>query len=601
MMLLKLRQRALRLSAEERSLDVLLSPEDPDVFQQNLTMALYITKYPEYQEWRLQRLRALFPASPPLLRIDTFLDEYKRYKDAVRDMQRQYEILENHFSFVSPSYETFLEVAMPFFFEEYVDKHMVSFLFSAKDAMLEFRRHGSSKALENVSNLLFLFFHWSDHLAGLEWVWENVYLMAYEYQSRVDFDSVVAVEYHLTREYLMSVLLPGSDTFYSRIVQIVIPQCRFALSFGVLFSCTRVFAGMVAYRPFPLVREWENYIQGVWEKDPWDAVRSTRCFLEKVDPTEEVSTSVHKAYQTQVSAHARGLARTLSKQPEGTIQWVAQNTTDLEELLGRGYMRHVWEHRETSLPDARRVLETVGNAFLPLRAFLFDLDESLEHFQYNNMGVLACRDTLQYSPHWPLVAIQPALLPPALVEWKETFGEVYREKYPHRKWLWLDFHSTVALTNGATMTLPHVLILQEMERRGGTVPVDDLVSHFGWDAVMVHALVGSLVQHKRYALLVQQGQTVLLSANTIPPGIHVSLPVLSHPTTRHQERTHRSDQDHGVVLQAKIVRALKKEGPLPLTRLKEISGHSEMLDRVLQRLLSNEYVRCDEELYHYVP
>jgi len=428
-----------------------------------------------------------------------------------------------------------------------------------------------------------------------------VYIMAYEYQHRVDFDSIVAVEYHLTQEYLLSALLPHTASFYSRVLEKVIPQCRFALFFdSVVFPyCGRVFSGMVAYRPFDVLREWEPFIQETWQKDPWGAVRTTRCFLEKVDPGEEVYTTVHRAYQTYVNTHTALLVRTLSNQSEDTIRWVVRNTTDLEELLGRGYMRHVWRHRAPSmLLEAHEVLEKVGNAFLPLRSLLFDMEESTEHFQYTDMTVMACRDDLQYAAHWPMIAMQSVIIPRWLLERKETFEEVYRERYPHRKITWLDFHSTVELTNGWHLTFPHALVLQEVERRGKT-SIQDLVLHFGWDAMLVVSLVQSLPP------LMQEGDIVSLSEKRMPPcGFHASLPaLLCTPTTRGQG-TARHDQDLCFVLQAKVVRFLKREGPQVRTRLQQhvSATKPELLELVLQRLLTNEYVRQDEKgVYHYVP
>lgn len=590
MKLLKLRARALQLSPTERSLEVLLEETDPQKRQENMTMALYTCSYDEYHRWRLDQLRQHFPTS-----MDHFVAHWETYQETVRQFYQRLEMLEMHFSIVSPDvYQSWHEVAIPFLLEEFVEKQWVSYLFSMTDTLFQYRRHGRVHVLDPLRDVLALLEAWKHCLPLFEGVWKQVYRMTYEYQSRghqnLDTNDIVSVEYHLSMEQTLSRYLPCSTCFYEEVLSLVIPQCTFPWSFETLCYCSRVMDGVLRYRPFDFLHEWETYMEHTWSTDPWKAVGQTRKLWYFLDPEEEIGERVLKNHQTRVDRHAPFLAKTLHQQSEERMDWLVEHT-DLQKL-GPAYMQHIWVFRETI---SEKYVEKIGRRFLPLRSLFFDMLESVPLFQYDKVGILACRDTLQYPAHWPMEAIQPHLLPQGFMDWKQTFGEIYREKYPHRKWVWLDFHSTVELDN-AKMSLPHFLILQHVERQGGSLSLTDLAAYLGWNTMYLQALVDSMVPQ----LLVQsEEQHYTFSTAPWPRFLHLSLPILNQgaPPPRHDSR--RSEEEERRVIQARVVRCLKQQGPFSEAQLVSMT---KCTPTILEQLVHQEYIRSDEHgLFHYVP
>jgi len=222
-----------------------------------------------------------------------------------------------------------------------------------------------------------------------------------------------------------------------------------------------------------------------------------------------------------------------------------------------------------------------------------------------HVRVFLCPDNRFFSESLPSDDLGTAL-PPMLVEYKARFNEYYRSVFPHRKLAWIDWYSTVELTDGKDMTLPQYLVLERVAREPG-LTLDRLQTVFGWHPFYLKGILGSLSRPPCLPLLyekegqyhlVREDQTRGPMTYTLPPFRDLPPPTTVRIASKDEER---------YVLEALLVRAVKKEGPMVSTLLlekaRERFPHTDpgFLHQVLERLVRNDYLTHEpDHTYHFV-
>jgi hypothetical protein len=197
------------------------------------------------------------------------------------------------------------------------------------------------------------------------------------------------------------------------------------------------------------------------------------------------------------------------------------------------------------------------------------------------------------------------------VAYKARFNEHYRSVFPHRKLAWLDWYSTVELTDGKDMALPQYLVLERVSREPG-LTMDRLQTVFGWPLHYLRGILCSLTPPSRLPLLseTEGGGYHLLGEDETKGPMTYTLPLFGDPpltTTTSSTRITSRDEER-YVLEALLVRAVKKEGPMALTLLlekaRERFPHTDpgFLHQVLERLVRNDYLahEPDHDTYRFV-
>lgn len=608
--LLRLRKKAKNLAVP---LDNLLTVPD----KENLTMALFRSTYPEYDEWRQSFLRKSFPSS---LVTEEFLVQHSGYLQKAEEWTHRLQMLENHFSFTCPNnYCRLRDMASHLLYDEYVRHNLVRLLYHSSDALLQFRRTTQKKVLTSTRDLLnhlYSWYHSEDDEKTLTKAWRSVYMACYQQQRRTTL-SWVAVENHLITEYHLCQCLPGAtSSFFEEIrrYECASPSgdCMNAAPlFPVVLTLDHVVRGLVLHRE-SLVGEWEPFVSQKWETTPWEAVALTGQFLDRCE-VKRVRTAILKSLEQHVLHHAAVLVKTMVRHETLVpvlFQYIDEGLAGLVESL----VHHLWTQREGlgMREDAQRLLCSIQSvnepASLPLRSFVHDLEETADTAEYR---VFTCRRVMGTLPR---NEVAPSLLPESFAEWKKEWVQAFHEKYPHRKFQWLDWQSTVELTCGWTMSLLQFVVLRlvdtlSMDTRGLGVRI--IVERTGWDRVYVCGVVHSLVFHKRLPLLRRESRhddkkireddvvTLCGDASRYEGRVDFSLPVFSSATSSHRILR---EQDEKLWWEATTVRLLKREGPLSLENLTaRVTATSERLEQVLQGLVDKEYARVDpQNNYHYV-
>lgn len=620
--LLRLRKRARNLEGASRSLKTLLSMGPPD--KENLTLALFSCTYSEYDEWR----QALFRQKFLSFSTFEFLRHQEQYLTMVDMWDERLEILEKHFSFVCPNDYCGLRVlATHLFYDEYVRTNLVRFLYHAADPLLQFRRNPTADmsvlaTTKDMLQNLYSWYHSDVDECTLTNLWENVYMTCYRQrfhpvvQSTADdetvlfwdtrgqcvYDDANSCEQHLRVEYDLCRYLPGAGGFFEAIQKEVMGQLTVTdVDFSLVVNLEHVWNGMVRYRP-SLVRE---SIDKMWEKRPWEAVALTgRVLLTRCEEEGDVRLAVLEDFQRHLQRQSAILVKSMAKEEEELVSIVVQHGgNEVVPCL----VVHFWNARTcpATLKDARSLLRTIERTneavSLPLRALVHDLVEC-ENYHKEHYRVYLCRSAMG---SLPTDEIASEWLPEGLGAWKQEFQAKYTAKYPHRRLRWLDWHSTVELTCGKTMSLVHVIVLRLLEERG-PMTVKAIAAMLGWETAHVGGVVHSLVFHKRAPLLSLDAGGKKIRENSmvslLPPcaslTLEYCLPKLSG-TTGSASVDHREAKHY---LEAAVVRLLKREGPLSHASLvKRLAAVECLTIQALESLVEREYVRKDtQDNYHYL-
>lgn len=163
-------------------------------------------------------------------------------------------------------------------------------------------------------------------------------------------------------------------------------------------------------------------------------------------------------------------------------------------------------------------------------------------------------------------------LPPALENARRAWAENYARRYPSRRITWGDWVSTVELTNGLRMCLPHYLVLDWLDQHQGSTSIHNLKKHFKWETPMIFAVVHSLIHHPT-PLLRNRGHSDSLTEKTevelvptIRPGTTYGLPVVVDKKSQKCGKEIQ-EKEKLYLLEARIVQIVKRHGPLPQSAL----------------------------------
>ena len=593
MMLLRLRQKARQTIQKSPPpfLDRLLhhSPSSEE-FKETMTMALYTCTYKEYEDWRQTQLRIFFPRT-----VHNFLSEYAYYTEFSKKLHDRYIMLEKHFSFLQDPFQTFVEMAPLFLYEEYIQSRRIQFLYMVSDALLEFRRHGHKATLTPLAELLELCFL-SPSPPTLSDVWESVFLRVYDQHTRWGKEQGIEnVEQHLQREFEIGHVLLSTVSFYRTIRRNVLHRIHFSWPMDTVWKYPRVLEGLLEDRPTDFIEAWELDLQRMGKVDPWKAVGRSRQLLEYLERNHYpiLRTAVDPSFQSFVEKYRVDLLSTWADNHSLDLRWIIQHVRNPDTWI-RVLIQHLWKHQRMRqgylLMESRE--DENKTVWLPLKAFLFDVYASISN------GMTTFRDTLALEENWPCRGIEDRFLPRYIVHQKILLKERYQHFYPDRKLAWLDWHSTVELTNGWTMPLVHFLVLRFLKHRE-RIETAIIGTHFAWEREYVEKILESLqplwVERER-------GCWVRAALEHWPtPEWKVVLPVVGAPTCT-KMTTPRSLDDHRYAMEARIVRCLKREGPMAWVQFAHRLELSETILRpFVEGLQSKEYVLCKDDVLSYLP
>jgi len=599
--LLRLYQKAGRTSWDSLKRDLVVCPTAETMY-----MALRCCRYAEYEEWRRGRFRSAYPLS---FSPEALLCEYTAFEDYTRDFYHQHIMMEKHFSFVEEDYEDAIVVSRRLFYTEWVQPrfpqiihHLLAPLF------LSFRHFQREQDLVLLRRVVLVCFPRDTY------EWRRACMALYRQQSDlVEGADMEIFSRHLDTEHRLLTCLPWYEECFESIRVHVARKWssphpipfRELLSHPLFFGVLRD-----GYKNF--YKEWEAFLEEVWDADPWEAVDLLAAFIDSGGGSKK---GQEACIARLVGKSVVFLGKTLSTAPLTSTALLARYGGPSFDAVLHSYGTRLWRHRcqysSEDLDYEKKVvagimdMETTREAALSVNRLLCHMGMEMGRLFLPHVRVFLCPDNRFFSESLPSDDLGTAL-PPMLVEYKARFNEYYRSVFPHRKLAWIDWYSTVELTDGKDMTLPQYLVLERVAREPG-LTLDRLQTVFGWHPFYLKGILGSLSRPPCLPLLyekegqyhlVREDQTRGPMTYTLPPFRDLPPPTTVRIASKDEER---------YVLEALLVRAVKKEGPMVSTLLlekaRERFPHTDpgFLHQVLERLVRNDYLTHEpDHTYHFV-